>query len=1045
MDSERLKQIEEIYHAALDVPLGERESFLEKRCGADAELRREVESLLRFEKTFDERLDQPPDALAAEIISERKQQTDLTNKKIGSYLIKKLLGAGGMGEVYLAEDARLGRRVALKILPADFAADASRLKRFEQEARAVSALNHPNILTVYEFGAGADGAYFMATELVEGETLREKISGGDLPLTDALKIAEQTAFALSAAHAHGIAHRDIKPENIMIRTDGIVKVLDFGIAKLIAPLADSVETEGETLAKKMTGTKPGMLLGTLNYMSPEQVRGQKIDARSDIFSLGVVLYEMLTGTEPFDKPTTSDVIAAILTEHPPPITEVKPDAPAELERIVNKALKKNKDERYQTSKDFLLDIKSLRRTVEFSAERAPTAAENNARSTNADEIHTTNAAPLRSFNFLHALLILLGASLAIGGAFWFFGKPNSPIETQQTAVPNTVEVVNWRAAPGEIYSVGAFSPDAKMVAFTSTKTGAKNIWIKQFAGGEAVQITRDEFVNQNPVWSPNGDEIAFYSTRSGTSAVWRMPSLGGNPTFVKAVEGGAILRRWSKKNLIYYEVQGNLFALDLKSGQASPLTDFDAAKINVGSFSVAPEEEQIAYVAFEDDQYVVCTMPARGGAAQKIVGSTDEIRNAVWHADGKRILYSQIVAGAFQIFAASADGGNPSQVTFGERDAFALDVSADGARILYGASKEESDVWGVNVEKAEEFPFAADINAELWATVSPDNKTVAYQSIKNLSQGDKLFSGAILTKAIGSDAPPFQLTASGGLPVWSSDGKRLAFMRAANDVYNLWTINAGGGKEKELIYDGLPSIEYTTLPYNRHQTNSFTWSPDSKKIAYVSDSGELRNIWLVDADGANNIQLTNNSDSNVSVFCPLWSADSKNIAYSSKPEVLSATDKNFYSVSFIDLETKNAKAIAQSENFQRLLGWSPSDKGIILAALNAKSGTGRPTEIGIIQVSVETGRQTPMLKLDAAYLYNIYLSADKKMLAYVSNKDGKDNVWVARLGGGEPRKITSNNDARLYFSALSWSPDDRTIFFGKQTRYSLLSMVTNFK
>ncbi len=1044
MDSERLKQIEEIYHAALDVPFAERESFIKKLCGADADLRREVESLLQFDKTFDERLDAPPDALAAEVINERAQLNSLTDKKIGGYLVKKLLGRGGMGEVYLAEDTRLNRRVALKILPADFAADASRLKRFEQEARAVSALNHPNILTVHEFGAD-DGAHFLVTEFVEGETLREKIRNGDLLLNDALGIAEQTAFALSAAHARDIAHRDIKPENIMIRHDGIVKVLDFGIAKLIAPPADSIDGEGETTAQKMTGTKPGMLLGTLNYMSPEQVRGQKIDARSDIFSLGVVLYEMLTGAEPFDKPTSSDVIAAILTEQPPPLTEVKPAAPAELERIVNKALRKNKDERYQTSNDLLLDIKRLRRTIEFSAERLPTAAENGARSTNADKIHATLAAPIRLFNFLYAIVIFLVASLTIGGAFWFFGKRNSPAETVQSAAPSSVEVVNWRGAPGEIYSVGAFSPDAKMIAFTSTKVGGKNIWVKQTAGGEAVQITRDEFTNQNPVWSPNGDELAFFTTRGGTSAIWRMPSLGGNPTFVKAVEGGAILRRWSRKDLIYFEVQGNLFALDLKSGQASSLTDFDAAKINPDSFSVSPDEEQIAYVAFENDQYAVYTMPASGGAVKKIVGSADEIRNAVWHADGKRILYSQNTGGAFQIFAASADGGNPAQITFGERDAFALDVSADGAKILYGASKEESDVWGVNVEKAEEFPFASDINAELWAAVSPDNKTVAYQSIKNLSQGDKLFLGAILTRQIDSDAPPFQITASGGLPVWSPDGKRLAFIRLANDAYNLWTINGGGGEEKQLTNNGLPSVEFTTLPYNRTQTESFSWSPDGKNIAYISGGG-ARNIWSVDADNeAGKIALTNNLDSNISVSCPLWSADGKHMAYSSKSEAVSATGKISYTTVVIDLATKNAKIVAQSENFQRLLGWSPSDKEIILAALGNKSGTGKPTEVGIVQVSVETGRQTPLLKLEAVYLYNIYLSADKKMLAYVSNKDGKDNIWIARLSGGAPRKITSNNDAKLYFSTLSWSPDDRTIYFGKQTRYSLLSMVTNFK
>ncbi len=1044
MDSERLKRIEEIYHAALAIPFAGREAFFNESCGADADLRREVESLLAFENASGDFIDTPPESLAAEMFVERENRASLINRTIGHYNVKQLLGKGGMGEVYLAEDARLNRKVALKILPEGFTANAYRLGRFEQEARAASALNHPNILTVHEFGT-ENGIHFLATELVEGETLREKISGGDLSLTDALDIAGQTAFALSAAHAAGIVHRDIKPENIMIRSDGIVKVLDFGIAKLTTPPADSMDAEGETLMKKMTQTKPGMMLGTLHYMSPEQVRGQTIDARSDIFSLGVVIYEMLTGKEPFDKPTSSDIIAAILTENPPPLTQIKSDAPVELERILNKALKKNKDERYQTSKDLLLDIKSLRREIDFSTN--PRLSADYARQTNEQAIHETNPPPPRRFSIFHALLIFLITGLAIGGAWWFVGSRSFQNETLQPVSPNTVEVVNWRSTPGEVYSVGSFSPDAKMVAFTSTKAGGKNIWVKQLAGGEAVQITKDEFGNQNPIWSPNGDEIAFYSTRSGTSGIWRMPSLGGTPTFVKTIEDGrTVLRYWSKKDVIYYVAKQNLFALNIKSGQSSQLTDFAAAKVNAFNISLSPDEEQTAYVTLENEQYVVWTMAFQGGGSPKqIVSVAEEIRNTIWHPDGKRILYSANVGGVFQIFAADTSGGKPAQITFGDKDAFALDVSADGAKILYGSSKEESDVWGVNVEKGEEFSFASDINSELWATVSPDNKTVAFQSIKNLSQGDKIFSGAILTKPTDSDSEPFQLVASGSLPTWSPDGKQLAFMRVAGETYNLWTIKAAGGEEKQLTTGGVPSVEFKLLPYNRIQASDFSWSPDGKKIAYVSDAGGQRNIWLVNADGANNAQLTNNTDTDLLVYCPIWSSDGKQIAYSAKPNKVAADGGGNLTTSVIDIETKNTKTVVQSETFQRLLGWSESDKEIILAAVKGKSGTGTPTEVSIIQINIETGGQNQLFKLESAYLYNIYLSSDKKMIAYASNKDGKDNIWVVRLNGGEARKLTSNNDARLYSSTLSWSPNNQTIYFGKQTRYSLLSMITNFK
>jgi eukaryotic-like serine/threonine-protein kinase len=1044
METGRLIQIEEIYHAALQIPKTEREPFFEKFCGADEDLRREVESLLAFEESSDHFLDRPPESLAAEMFVEQEKQSNLTGKEIGHYKIKKLLGRGGMGEVYLAEDARLKRRVALKILPPEFAADASRRNRFEQEARAASALNHPNIITIHEFGA-ENGIHFLATEYIEGETLRERI-GGDLSLADALDIAAQAAFALSAAHAAGIVHRDIKPENIMIRADGIVKVLDFGIAKLIAA---PLNAEGETLEKISTRTKPGALLGTLAYMSPEQIRGETLDARSDVFSLGVCLYEMLTGENPFQQATTGDIIAAILKENPSPVTQENAAFPAELERILSKTLKKKRDERYQTSRDFLLDLKTLRREIEFS-ESAERTGSKKSLTTNAEaKIYTTNAESISGgFSISKWLPVLLVAVLAFGGAWWFVAKrgfENEP--AQPPSAPKTVEVVNWRSTPGEVYSVGAFSPDGKMVAFSSTKIGAKNIWVKQLSGGEAVQITKDDFVNQNPIWSPDGDEIAFFSQRSGTTGIWRMPSFGGSPIYISAIkDSGAILRRWSKSGAIYYESEGNLFKLDVKTAASTALTDFDQAKTNVSSFSVAPDETQVAYVLFENEKYTVLTMPF-GGAASQITSGADEIRNVVWHADGKRVLFSQNTNGTFQIFAADAIGsGNPAQVTVGDKDAFALDASADGGKILYGSSKEESDIWGANVEKGEEFSFASDINSELWAAVAPDGKQVAFQSIKDLSQGDKICCGAILTKRIEPETETFQLVANGFLPSWSPDGNRLAFMRVAGETYNIWTINASGGEEKQLTTDGLPSVEYTILPYNRYQTKSFSWSPDSLKIAFISSRSEFNNIWIVDANTSNIMQLTDNTDSKLSVYCPLWTADGKRVAYSSKTNKYLADGKKFYSASVIDAETKNLKLVAQSETYQRLLGWSRADKELVFASISGKDGKGSPMEVNIVQVNVETGERRQLAKLESAYLYNICLSADKKMLAYVSNRDGKDNIWLMGMATGEAtRKITSNNDARLYFSTLAWSPDSRTIYFGKQTRYSLLSMVTNFR
>jgi serine/threonine protein kinase len=299
MKPDRWKQIEELYDAALELDVSLRAAFLDQACDDDEELRQEVESLLASDEQAGSFLATPAVEVAAKGIA--AASSALIGGKIGHYRVLSLLGAGGMGEVYLAEDSKLGRKVALKLLPADLTVDADRLRRFEQEARAASSLNHPNIITIFEIGQ--EGAsHYIATEFIEGETLRRRMEGGRIGLDLALDIAAQIAAALAAAHLRGIAHRDIKPENVMVRRDGIVKVLDFGLAKLIEPPEPAstpvVNSQAPTLIKAAS-TRSGILIGTPRYMSPEQARGERVDARADIFSLGSALYEMITGHAPF--------------------------------------------------------------------------------------------------------------------------------------------------------------------------------------------------------------------------------------------------------------------------------------------------------------------------------------------------------------------------------------------------------------------------------------------------------------------------------------------------------------------------------------------------------------------------------------------------------------------------------------------------------------------------------------------------------------------------------------------------------------------------
>jgi serine/threonine protein kinase len=358
MTPERWQQINELYHNALELDASGQATFLNQACAADAELRDEVESLIASHDQAGSFISEPALKVAAKGLAE-DQATSLVGRSFSHYRIESILGVGGMGEVYLAEDNSLDRKVALKLLPAQFTNDAERLRRFEREARAASALNHPNILTIYEIGQ-ADGHHYTVTEFIDGETLREHMAGTHMKLDESLDIATQVASALAAAHEAGIVHRDIKPENVMLRSDGFVKVLDFGLAKLLPRHASAAEPEA--LKKAIVKTNPGMVMGTIQYMSPEQARGQDVDARTDIWSLGVVLYEMVTGRAPFAGETPSHAVVSILETQPLPLTQEN-EMPRGLERIVDKALRKT-EERYQTVTDLLLDLKSLKQELE---------------------------------------------------------------------------------------------------------------------------------------------------------------------------------------------------------------------------------------------------------------------------------------------------------------------------------------------------------------------------------------------------------------------------------------------------------------------------------------------------------------------------------------------------------------------------------------------------------------------------------------------------------------------------------------------------------
>ncbi|HKE60750.1 MAG TPA: serine/threonine-protein kinase, partial [Pyrinomonadaceae bacterium] len=452
--SERWQQVEQLYHAALECPAEQRPAFLAEACGADEVLRREVESLLAYEDRAENFIETPALDVAAKMMAQEQGVTVPAGQSINQYKIISPLGAGGMGEVYLAEDTRLARRVALKFLPAHLTRDKRYLRRFEQEARAVAALSHPHVCMIHEVVATGEGRHCIVMEYVEGTTLREHIAEKPMSVNEALDVVIQVASALSAAHAAGVVHRDIKLENIMLRRDGYVKILDFGLAKLTEP---ELAAEPEAATKMLLNTAPGMVMGTVYYMSPEQARGLPVDARTDIWSLGVVLYELVSGHQPFTGATPTDVIISIAEREPLPLTRYLSDTPTELERIVKKALAKDRERRYQNANDLLIDLKNLKRELEFhtKTERSgqPVSSNNSAANTRPQPIITTRLLPF-TFNRSRAILFTATVCLLLIAGYAFFRyfrlTPTSepPVQIRSLAV---LPMANLSGDPDQDY------------------------------------------------------------------------------------------------------------------------------------------------------------------------------------------------------------------------------------------------------------------------------------------------------------------------------------------------------------------------------------------------------------------------------------------------------------------------------------------------------------------------------------------------------------------------------------------------------------------
>ncbi len=849
MNPERWQQIDELFLAALEHDDEERAVFLDEACGGDGSLRKEVESLIASHEqagTFIER--QAFEAAAPMLVEDQDRLA--AGQQIGHYEIIRLLGEGGMGEVYVAQDRKLHRRIALKLLPACFTTDAERLRRFEQEAHAASALNHPNILTVYEIGE-ADSSRFIATEYVDGETLRQRVSRSDLALSESLDIAIQIASALVAAHRAGVVHRDIKPENLMVREDGIVKVLDFGIAKLIEqPVA---EPAASTRVRVKTDT--GVVLGTSSYMSPEQARGLAVDARTDIWSLGVVLYEMAAGRAPFEGATTGDVIVSILEHEPSPLAQFWTEAPAELQRIIAKALQKDREERYQTARDLLIDLKRLKEELDFEAKldhsQQPNLNGEGRLSAAEWSAHSQPRWWASRLVWLSAALILVAA--VVVGFYSSRVSFEGLMRFASGSSPPPMKVVPITTLPGG-KGFPAFSPDGNQIAFSWGGISNDNgdIYVKLIDAGEPLRLTTNPGFDFSPTWSPDGRYIAFSRFSESEKGIFIIPALGGTERKLFSPDCGGVAWSPDGKYLAYQDRSSHqnpcgIWLLTVESLERRQITSPPQHYLGDGWVAFSPDGQTLAFSRMSSanvsDIYLV---PVGGGEPRRLTFNNREIGGLAWTPDGREIVFTSYPGGEFGLWRIPITGGTPERLPLAGNNSCCPTISRRG-QLAYVQGFYSENIWKVDISKPEgkgtpPTKLLASTVTQSGPQFSPDGKRVVFQAGWSGNPNPEIW-------VCDSDGRnPLKLTSldrHSGTPRWSPDGRQIAFDSRMETHSEIYVMSAEGSSPRRITTGTSDDV----VP---------SWSRDGRWIYFASNRSGENQVWKVQAEGGEAVQVTKN-------------------------------------------------------------------------------------------------------------------------------------------------------------------------------------------
>jgi eukaryotic-like serine/threonine-protein kinase len=996
MNASKWQRAKEIFEEARG--LADRDAFLDRACGADEALRKQVEQLLG---SYDS------DFLEETALGEAEaffEPPSMTGQTIGRYRIGELIGTGGMGQIFLADDTELDRKVAFKVLHHDVAEDKERVRRFTQEAKAASALNHPNILTIHEIGS-FEGSRFIVSEYVDGETLRDRMKNGST-VADCLDITSQIAAALEAAHTAGIVHRDIKPENVMIRRDGLVKVLDFGLAKLTA--ADDRPIDAGASAASPLETSPGLVMGTVAYMSPEQARGQAVDARTDLWSLGVVFHEMLTGRSPFQGESVSELVTSILSTDRTP-ADLK-SLPPELTPICQKALTKKKEDRYQSAHDLLNDLKGEKKRMEYAIQPSPYIS-----TSNTDDLKTQLIRPQRTLSAeyvvntvkRHKYATLAAVSMIIIGAVSLSVYRYNGATPSDRSSNVVTPVINENTTEGELSmtrfaSSGtvnniAISPDGKYIAYTTTDgVGMKGIRLREFNGGNDREIVPAPA--EGSYWalsfSPASDELLYANSMRNAQDLYRTKINGGTPTKIRAE---------------YIPDSG-------------PSMSPDSKMIAFMREWYSPSVERDLIVSDPAGENQRTLVHTSGSESWIDCGPTP-----TWSPDGKSLACWKSIKTKneqfYQIYSISVTDGQMRSMSDAKwRQITGSSFMPDGSLVvaaqeLTGEQSAPSQLWLINTTGT-----AKRITSDL----------TGYSRLSATHTGDVMVSLRVRSTADlwlmngkdGSGAR--QVTSSGEFTSsfnWTPNGKIL-FASPVSGNLDIWTMNPDGTGRTQLT--------------RNNGTNEDPWmTRDGRYIVFVNRLNFLNgHIFRMDANGSNMKQL---SDGPLREWTPRLSPDDKWVYYVEVPE--SGPQR----ICKVSIDGGQPVTLGRLDEKLHIWDVSPTD-GRILAEYSPQGDKVRhavilsPTDT-VKEGSIGWPASAVKFDLPASARGMIRFTPDGKYIALRDTKDGKAGVSILPTNGrGTPKVLFPLEQG---FQGVRWSYDGKQLANIKRTTSSEAIVITN--